>query len=107
MAGFRLRQVEVRAQVRFRGGEPMDVCFTLDNPLVRVFEAPGGYVVVVDDDYYDDHSVLWGDTPRDAVAAYYERFRGIVDVEVLSAEVTGAEEDWEEEEEMGEELGIE
>jgi hypothetical protein len=95
--------VEVRAQVRFGSGEPEDVSFTLDDPVVRVFEAPSGYVIVVDDDYYGDHRVLWGSTPKDAVDAYYEWFRGFEDVEVLDAEVTGAEEGWEEEEEEEEE----
>jgi hypothetical protein len=98
MAGFRLRQVEVRARVRFGSKGPEDISFTLDNPTVRVFGAPGGYVVVVDDDYYNDHSVLWGDTLKDALDAYYEELRSFEDVEVLDAEVTGAEEDWEEEE---------
>jgi hypothetical protein len=112
MAGFRLRQVEVRARVKFAGRGPVDVRFPLDERIVRVFGAPGGYVVVVDDDYYNDHRVLWGDTLKDALDAYYEVFG---DVEVLDAEVTGAEEDWEEEdegweeevEEWEEELGIE
>jgi hypothetical protein len=98
MAGHELRQVEVRAKVRFGREGLKDVSFTLDDPVVRVFEAPSGYVVVVDDDYYGDHRVVWGGTPKDAVDAYYEWFRGFEDVEVLDAVVAGAEEDWEEEE---------
>ena len=101
MAGLRLRQVEGRFRVRFPGKEPEDVSFTLDNPVVRVFEAPSGYVIVVDDDYYGDHSVFWGGTLRDAVEAYYEALG--VDAEVLDAEITGTEEEtWEEEEEWEE-----
>jgi len=99
MAGLLLRQVEVRAKVRFGREGLKDVSFTLDNPVVRVFEAPSGYVIVVDDDYYGDHSVVWGDTLRDALDAFYEGLRSFEDVEVLDAVVTGVEEDWEEEEE--------
>jgi len=101
MVGYSLRQVEIMARIKFRNQNPKSFYFSYDNRMVRIFKAPNGYVLVVDDDYYDDHDVVWGDTPIDVLQAYYDRHRDIFRAEVLEAKVTrikGEKDDWELEE---------
>jgi rRNA maturation endonuclease Nob1 len=103
MVGISMRQVEIRARVKFGRSEPRDVYLKYDNKVLRMFKAPCGYVLVVDDEYYRDYDVIWGDTPAEALQEYYDRRRELYDAEVLEAEVIREEapndewnENWEE-----------
>lgn len=83
MAGFRLQRIEVKARVKFNDKEVRNVYVTFDNKILRMYTSPCGYIIVVDDDYLNQHDVIWGDTPEDALQAYYDVHKDIYRAKVL------------------------